>query len=807
MATEVDELIVQISADTRQLRTQLERVRRQTENTFPTGGNSPVARFAGALKGLIGPLVAVGGAMAAVTAVRGIATVADEFEALGITLDRIYDGKGRQAFADINRFAQTTPFQLEDTTKAFIALKSNGIEPSTEMLTIFGDAASAAMNPLEAFNALIRITQRAAGGGLGLEELEQLVNQGLPVYTILQEQLGVTRMEISELGKSAEGAAIIMRSLNRGLEEGFGGIMEARMELLSTKISNAQIAMKGLGDEISKHGLQSFLKDIADHFTSIATSITRILAASRTGVSTEMQELLQQEDVDPAAVLAQAEEDRRKTAEAMVNLFSRQGVFAVHRGDQLLGASPEDAQAIMAAFMRQAEDELVQLQGTARALADAGIGSFGENLRDGLQAERDALEALLKDKTYLSRLGDGQERVEALLVERIGGIEESIKTINKELDEGGEFELSINTAGVVVAARATAEEAAQAAQEAADAAAKAEQDKAEAREGLRISGQVGVAKKELEKLVDPISQFQQMLDDLDTDAFKKAFSPEQIAQLRAHFQGLVDDETAERFADQYDHLIKVIERTIDPADRLQEKLDELTAIAEGDDANLINKLFGTTDPEEIARILEKVGIELDELRAKTDETATSFAETMAPAIASLAHSFTNDFVAALTSGQNALESFRNFARNIVNQIIATFLQMAVVNQILNAIFGRFDGYQNLPTISFAKSGGGGARATGGSVNRMKPYLVGERGPELFVPKVAGAIKNSNDTRSMMGGGQPIVVNQSLNFATGVVPTVRAEVQKMLPQISDVTKASVLEATRRGGHYRRGLLGG
>ena len=56
------------------------------------------------------------------------------------------------------------------------------------------------------------------------------------------------------------------------------------------------------------------------------------------------------------------------------------------------------------------------------------------------------------------------------------------------------------------------------------------------------------------------------------------------------------------------------------------------------------------------------------------------------------------------------------------------------------------------------------------------------------------------------GGQSIVVNQSLNFSTGVVPTVRAEITKMMPQINDATKAAVLEAAARGGAYRRGLLG-
>ena len=58
----------------------------------------------------------------------------------------------------------------------------------------------------------------------------------------------------------------------------------------------------------------------------------------------------------------------------------------------------------------------------------------------------------------------------------------------------------------------------------------------------------------------------------------------------------------------------------------------------------------------------------------------------------------------------------------------------------------------------------------------------------------------------MGGGGT-VINQSINFATGVVPTVRAEVMKMLPQISDVTKNAVAEAAMRGGNYRRALQGG
>ena len=84
-------------------------------------------------------------------------------------------------------------------------------------------------------------------------------------------------------------------------------------------------------------------------------------------------------------------------------------------------------------------------------------------------------------------------------------------------------------------------------------------------------------------------------------------------------------------------------------------------------------------------------------------------------------------------------------------------------------------------------------------------MVGERGAEIFVPNTGGTIMNNMNSKNAMGGGT-VVVNQSVNFATGVVPTVRAEVQKMLPQISDVTKGAVLEAAVRGGSYRKGLMG-
>ena len=204
-----------------------------------------------------------------------------------------------------------------------------------------------------------------------------------------------------------------------------------------------------------------------------------------------------------------------------------------------------------------------------------------------------------------------------------------------------------------------------------------------------------------------------------------------------------------------------------------------------------------------------------ELTSKTDEVAQTFKTALAPAIQSLSLSFTNDFVNSLLDGQNALESFKNFAKNIVSQIIAIFLQMAVVNQILNQVFGltgdsAFNTIQIGGKKSKTTSGGGGGSppsAGGGTIQGGRGTLVGERGPEIFVPNTGGTIMNNMNSKNAMGGGGTTVINQSINFATGVVPTVRAEVMKMMPQIADVTKSAVAEAAVRGGSYRRMLQGG
>ena len=93
------------------------------------------------------------------------------------------------------------------------------------------------------------------------------------------------------------------------------------------------------------------------------------------------------------------------------------------------------------------------------------------------------------------------------------------------------------------------------------------------------------------------------------------------------------------------------------------------------------------------------------------------------------------------------------------------------------------------------------RAGGGAVSGSQPRLVGERGPELFVPRTAGSITPSSLTPGKMGGS-PINISQNLNFAVGITNTVRAEVMNMLPAIQNSTLSAVAEAKQRGGKFSK-----
>lgn len=91
----------------------------------------------------------------------------------------------------------------------------------------------------------------------------------------------------------------------------------------------------------------------------------------------------------------------------------------------------------------------------------------------------------------------------------------------------------------------------------------------------------------------------------------------------------------------------------------------------------------------------------------------------------------------------------------------------------------------------------GFRAEGGPVGAGNSYIVGEKGPELFVPGSSGSIV-PNGAMGGGGGGAGTSVNITYNIASGVT---RAELKPILEQQRAQLKRDIPDAVRRGGSYR------
>lgn len=108
-------------------------------------------------------------------------------------------------------------------------------------------------------------------------------------------------------------------------------------------------------------------------------------------------------------------------------------------------------------------------------------------------------------------------------------------------------------------------------------------------------------------------------------------------------------------------------------------------------------------------------------------------------------------------------SFKDLAKSIIQDLIAIQLRAQATALFSRMIGGMFGGGSTIGPGMAAEALPAGfnqylAKAEGGPVSSNTPYLVGERGPELFVPNRTGAIVPSHQLAGMMGGGQTINYN-------------------------------------------------
>ena len=119
-------------------------------------------------------------------------------------------------------------------------------------------------------------------------------------------------------------------------------------------------------------------------------------------------------------------------------------------------------------------------------------------------------------------------------------------------------------------------------------------------------------------------------------------------------------------------------------------------------------------------------------------------EQINTAAATFAQEVSKGFTDAITGAKTFDEALRGIAEALVQAVI-----QAVILQGVTSAIGAAGGGGLLGSLFPAP------RAAGGPVSASNPYLVGERGPELFVPSRAGQIVPNNQ---LGGGGGGSVIN-------------------------------------------------
>lgn len=219
-----------------------------------------------------GRVAMVGAAGVAALGAAVISTGAS-FESLRAQLKTVEGSSERAAasFSLIQDFATKTPFQVDELTRGFVALRVRGVHPTTEMLTGLGDLAAAFGYQFE------QVTEAIAAAARG--ELDPIEKFGIGAK-IVDDKIRLTfKDQVVEIERSAE--AVTQALVAFGQMEGVQGAMAEQSKTANGMLSNLADGVQSFMDTVAQMGVldafKSLLGDVAAQFDE-SEGFARVLA-------------------------------------------------------------------------------------------------------------------------------------------------------------------------------------------------------------------------------------------------------------------------------------------------------------------------------------------------------------------------------------------------------------------------------------------------------------------------------------------------------------------------------------------------
>ena len=232
------------------------------------------------------------------------------------------------------------------------------------------------------------------------------------------------------------------------------------------------------------------------------------------------------------------------------------------------------------------------------------------------------------------------------------------------------------------------------------------------------------------------------------------------------------------------------------------------------DAEKYNRLSGMgvsgselgPNPASFAEQWQAATVQIKNAFGSLAQTLTSGAfNLIQQGVSGISDALTGIIIGTKTAGQAfaqfGLQMLTSFISMVLNALIWAYLAIPVLTA-LGVLSGGATAQAGAPATIAAVAGAMGAvngmvgaRAAGGPVRGGSPYLVGERGPELYVPDSSGTILPAHVTEQVLRGGGSGAVGRTVTQTLHIYQ----DKQAWLDACRDDIEGIALDAVARNKH--------
>lgn len=268
--------------------------------------------------------------------------------------------------------------------------------------------------------------------------------------------------------------------------------------------------------------------------------------------------------------------------------------------------------------------------------------------------------------------------------------------------------------------------------------------------------------KQLDKLDSERKEREKAVMQDQNDAVAKAAVDEWYNQQKELFLKEKNDKVREYLLKEYDlevehnkNLIELENNTVEQTNvlnrevlnkkltYLQTELNRAKLTAQ-QRIDLENQIYETTraiDEIDSQNLLTAWPVALKEMQRDT----TNYVELIESAFDSIEDNITDNFTNMLNGAESFSDGFVDVFENMAKEVQSVVMKQIVQQSIMKPLFGwlgnmiGMGGYSSTDTLTYIPGTGFTFRASGGPVESGSPYIVGEKGKELFIPNTDGTI--------------------------------------------------------------------